>query len=238
MVEDVDLMILQRYNEFEAEHGLGLTFERKSQLRNDVRAVSVELAVVGGERIRLGPDWEVELLHTPGHSPGHLSVYDLRSRCAIISDAVLGSAIPRCDGTPAFAPTYRYLDPYLSTIERLRAMPIALLLTGHFPIYRGDAVAGFLEESRAFVDRVDMVLQSELMASRSPCTLRELTTTLSPRLGSWPADSSTYLAQPLVAHLERLVQQGQVAVWRKEGLLAWRWSDAHPSRTRGCDVAL
>jgi glyoxylase-like metal-dependent hydrolase (beta-lactamase superfamily II) len=222
MIEDVEVMITQRYGEFAADHGIDETDESKDFIRNASRHVPVNITVSGGETIRLGPSWQVEVLHAPGHSRGHLSLYDARSQTLIICDATLGNAVPRKDGTPAFPPTYRYVDSYVASMNRFRGMNAKLLLTCHYPIYAGVGVAEFLAESRAYVDRVDRALRDELARSSTPPTMRELCTTLSPTLGEWPESASIFLVYPLQGHLERLVQVGTVVTGRRDGLLTYQ----------------
>jgi len=222
MIEDVEVMIKERYGEFAADHGIDETDESKQFIRNSSRHVPVNVTVSGGETIRLGPAWPVEILHAPGHSRGHLTVYDARSQTLIICDATLGSAVLRKDGTPAFPPTYRYVDSYVATMNRFRGMNAKLLLTCHYPVYRDAGVAEFLAESRAYVDRVDQVLLAELAGAATPPTMRELCTTLGPRLGEWPDAASSFLVYPLQGHLERLVQYGVVVTGQRDGLMTYR----------------
>lgn len=222
MVEDIEVMITERYGEFAVDHAIDESDESKAFIRNSSRHVPVNMTVSGGETIRLGNFWQVEILHTPGHSRGHLSVYDARSQSLIICDATLGSAVLRKDGKPAFPPTYRYVDSYVASMNRFRGMPVKTLLTSHYPVYTGLGVAEFLTESRAYVDRVDRALVDELTAAGAPRTMRELCTNLGPKLGEWPDAASIFLVYPLQGHLERLVQYGLVVTGRRDGLLTYQ----------------
>ncbi|MEZ4868681.1 MAG: MBL fold metallo-hydrolase [Caldilineaceae bacterium] len=222
MVEDIELMISARYGEFAADHGIDEPEAGKEFIRNSSRHVPVNLTVCGGETIRLGADWQVAILHAPGHSRGHLTVHDQRSRSLIICDATLGNAVLFKNGKPAFPPTYRYVDSYVATMNRFRGMQVETLLTCHYPIYRGASVAEFLAESRAYVDRVDQALLGALAGATPAPTLRELCTTLSPILGEWPTTASDYLAFPLYGHLERLLQYGAITTGRRGGLMTFQ----------------
>jgi glyoxylase-like metal-dependent hydrolase (beta-lactamase superfamily II) len=219
MVEDVERMIAERYGEFAADHHIDDTDETKAWFRSVAASVPVDIGLVGGERIRLGADWVVEVLHTPGHSWGSVSIWDPRSRSVIVGDAVLGSAVPLSDGTAAFPPTYRYLEPYLATIGALEDLDAQRLLTSHYPVAEGAAVAGFLAESRAFTERLDAALRSEL--ARGPRTLEALTQALGREVGTWPDAASPYLCYPLLGHLERSVAAGAVRVGRRDGRLEY-----------------
>ena len=222
MVEDIEVMISARYGEFAADHGIDETEEGKQFIRNSSRHVPVNVTVSGGETIRLDASWQVEILHAPGHSRGHLSVYDAHSQTLIICDATLGKAVLFKNGKPAFPPTYRYVDSYVATMNRFRGMQVKTLLTSHYPIYTGAGVAEFLAESRAYVDRVDQAVIDELAGAATPPTMRDLCTTLGPKLGEWPDSASIFLAYPLQGHLERLVQYGVVATGRRDGLMTYR----------------
>jgi glyoxylase-like metal-dependent hydrolase (beta-lactamase superfamily II) len=223
LIESIDRMIAERYGEFAADHGIADGEELKEWYRANAHGVPTALTLTGGETIRLGPGWDVAVLHTPGHSRGHVSVHDPRSHAVVIADAALWNAVLKRDGAPAFPPTYRYVDTYLASIQRLQGMPIETLLTSHYPVYRGPLVAEFLGESRAFVDRVEAALRDELRQSAVPPTTRELIAALSPRLGTWPASAAPSLAFPLMGHLERLHQFGLVTTSRRDGYLSWRW---------------
>jgi glyoxylase-like metal-dependent hydrolase (beta-lactamase superfamily II) len=208
MIDDLERMIERRYGEFAGPHGLDDTDATKEFIRQNAGDTPVDLGLTGGERIHLGDGWSVEVLHTPGHSWGSVSVWDARSRALVIGDAVLWNAVLLSDGNPAFPPTYRYTSTYLATIQRLQGMDIDLLLTSHYQVQQGSDVAEFLAESRAFVDRVDSELVTEL--GRGQRTLMQLTEALGPRLGTWPEGASQYLCYPLLGNLERLAEFGRV----------------------------
>src|SRR5260370_1644050 len=170
----------------------------------NTRQVPVDLGLSGGERFALGSGWAVDLLHTPGHSRGHVSVYDPRSRTAVVGDAVLGNAVLLADGSPAFPPTYRYVDTYLATVQWLQAIRPGRLLTAHYPVCSGPDVAEFLGETRAFVDRADAALREELAAAKEPVPMKALTERLRPRLGPWPPGAHQVLSPPPVGPPRRL----------------------------------
>lgn len=221
LIEDADLLFAQRYDELAAD-GIAEPASTRPFVSASTRQVPMDVGLSGGERFCLGSGWAVELLHTPGHSRGHVSIYDPRSRCAVVGDAVLGNAVLLADGTPAFPPTYRYLDTYLATVQRFQAMAPDLLLTAHYPVYRGPDAAEFLGETRAFADRVEAALLGELSAA--PVTMRELTERLGARLGDWPREADQFLSQPLQGHLERLERYGLVHRTRAGGRSAYVWA--------------
>jgi glyoxylase-like metal-dependent hydrolase (beta-lactamase superfamily II) len=221
MIEDVETLIRDRYSELEADHGIGETEQSKQYIRAQSRHVPVDVALTGGETIRLGADWQVEVLHTPGHSRGHLTIWDPRSQTLIICDATLYNAVLFKNGKPAFPPTYRYVETYVATMNRFAGMPAQLMLTSHYPLYRGPQIAEFIAESRAYVDRVDATILGAL-ADGEPRTMRELIDQTNASLGEWPEAAGIYLCNPFAGHLERFVQYGVLETGRRDGLITYR----------------
>ena len=66
----------------------------------------VDVGLHGGETLRLGPDWRVEVLALPGHTPGHLGLWDPRSGAAIIIDAALADGVYDRAGNRLIPPRY------------------------------------------------------------------------------------------------------------------------------------
>ncbi len=225
MIEDIELMIGDRYGEFADAHGYDESPEAKDAIRAGTAQTTMDLSLTGGERFDLGDGWQVEALHTPGHSRGSVSVVDPRSNAVIVGDAVLGAAVPLSDGSPAFPPTYRYLDPYLATIDGLAELAPDLLLTSHYPIYRGSQVGEFLDQSRHFTERVEAALTATLAGSADPIGLLEVASLISVDLGDWPAAATPALLFPLHGHLERQLAAGTVTPVREDQdtLTRYRW---------------
>jgi glyoxylase-like metal-dependent hydrolase (beta-lactamase superfamily II) len=223
MVEDVERLITDRYGEFAVEHGIADSDEVKDAVRAGTRTSPMQVTYQGGETVRLAGDWTVEVLHTPGHSRGHLSLVDPRSRSVMVSDAILWSTLCTRDGKPAFPPTYRYVDTYLATISRVQSVHPELLLTAHFPVLRGGDVEDFLAESRAFAERLDAALRSELESSTTAVPTRTLVEVLAPRVGNWDDAASLLLVYPLLGHLERLERYRLVERELVGGKAKWSW---------------
>lgn len=227
LAHQADAAMMESYATFEELRGRG--FREPWGLDEDpaalewTRAVtresSIDLQVVGGEIIRLGGGWSVELLHAPGHSRGHLSVWDPRSRALAVSDAVLSDAVRLATGEPAFPPTYRFVDDYLSTIQRFASMDPELLLTAHYPTMQRAEAQAFLASSRNFATGLEQAMQEVIAASGDGgIDLEKLLAELNPRVGTWPeAGTLTALAFPVVGHLERALAVGTVEFVAHEG---------------------
>ena len=221
-IEDTEALIRGRYSQFEADHGIGYVQEGKEGIRAQTESYPLDLTLQGGERFRLGNDWYVEAVHTPGHTWGHLAVYDARSKTLIAGEASLWTAILDEQWQPALPPTYCYVDTYLATQERLLAMEIETLSPAHWPVQRGMEVKAFIGESRNFCLHVEQQLL-DLADEVGSFTLRRAIDTLGPQLGSWPAETNQDLSYGMLGNLNRLAQRGLLETERNdEDLLVWR----------------
>ena len=174
-----------------------------------------------GEVIELG-DRSVVVRHVPGHSRGHLAVEVPAVDAWLVSDAVLGATVPLADGTPAFPPTYRYVDDYLDTVARLQHAAPSLLLTAHYADRSGAEVMAFLDESLAFVHHLETLLE-DAFAPGEPLALADVLLNVNERAGAWPSEGTAgALAFPVVGHLERWREDGRlVPAGTRDGLPLW-----------------
>jgi glyoxylase-like metal-dependent hydrolase (beta-lactamase superfamily II) len=84
--------------------------------------------VSDNESLRLG-SLEVKVLHTPGHSPGHVCYYFPSEQILVGGDLIIGGSVGRTD-----LPDSRHADLEAS-IRRVMQLPAATkLLGGHGPV--------------------------------------------------------------------------------------------------------
>lgn len=223
MAEDVELLISGRYGEFAARDRFDDPPETTAEVRRSTGLVEVARALDGGEKFDLGGGRIIEVLSVPGHSPGHLALWDAANDALLISDAVLGETVPTADGRAAFPPTYRDTVAYVDSIRRLGTYDASLLLTAHYPIYEGSAATEFLEESLAYTERIDQVIARALEGGGEFTSL-ELIRRSAAELGPWNAAAADYLIFPMTGNLERLVQQQKVTEGERDGIRTWRWT--------------
>ena len=131
-IDSVDALIDHRYREFRRDHGIDEDEEFCLWVRQNHDGGRVDFSVTPPETVDLGGR-AVELVHTPGHTRGHLTVFDAATRTAIVADAVLGAATPDAAGNAVYAPTYRYAADYRATIAKLRDLAPEIMLRVAFP---------------------------------------------------------------------------------------------------------
>lgn len=211
LVEDPQVMWDRRYNAYEAEHDICYDPETRRGIFEAMgSAQRVDQTWSGGEMIDLGHGWKIEIHHTPGHSPGHLAIFDPRSSTMLSGDAVHGAMYPDIDGNPALCPTYLAVGDYVATIRHLQSLPIECLATCHWPIKRGAAVGEFLMESVAFVQDAEQAILACLEASRDGLTLRQIIHMVGPGLGAWPRHLDSELVFAIAGHMEDLKNRGVI----------------------------
>ncbi|MGH3086214.1 MAG: MBL fold metallo-hydrolase [Rubrobacteraceae bacterium] len=166
-------------------YGFGPDEEMKASILADLGGdCPVDTGLRGGETFRLGPGWRVEALHLPGHTMGHLGIWDARNDAAIIIDAALESGIYDREGNRLIPPRYFDAGLYRKTLRALRSMRPEHLLTAHYPPMRGREALDFLDRSLEFTDRVEEVVREGL--EKGVTDLRGLTELADERLGPYP----------------------------------------------------
>jgi glyoxylase-like metal-dependent hydrolase (beta-lactamase superfamily II) len=220
-IEDTEALISGRYSQWEADHGIGYGEAGKQGIREGCLSMPLDITLEGGERFRLSPDWYVEAVHTPGHTWGHLAVYDPHSKAMVSGEAAMWNAILDENWNPAMPPTYCYVDTYLATQEHLMAMDIDMLLPSHWQVQRGKEVAEFLRESKNYCLLVEQKLV-EFARERGTYTLREAIDTLGLGLGGWSKETNQDFSYGMAGNLVRLVNRGILKTGRnKDSLMTW-----------------
>ena len=178
----------------------------------------LDATVEEGEEIDLG-GIAVRILHLPGHSLGHVGLFEPRSRTAIVADAAMADGFVDLAGERLSPPPYVDLDSYLETIERLRSLAPSRIGTAHFPPIAGTEVERFLDRCVEFTRELDRALDAAL--GSAPQTLPALLAACAERLGGY-REMELELSRSLGAHLEARVAAGAVERVELDGLPAWR----------------
>jgi glyoxylase-like metal-dependent hydrolase (beta-lactamase superfamily II) len=200
-IESNAAMLAGNYRWYEA-YGFGPSPDDVAFLERELGGdAPVDVGLRGGETLRLGADWRVEVMALPGHTPGHLGLWDPRSGVAIVIDAVLADGVYDRAGNRLIPPRYYSAVGYEATIRRLRTLDPALLLTAHYDVMERDAAREFLDRSLAFVhavgDAVDAAVRDGTTA------LWPLTQAVDAAVG--PFSGPTHeLAVSVRAHLARV----------------------------------
>ncbi len=194
-IESNAAMLAGNYRWYEL-YGFGPSAEDIAFLEHELGGdAPIDVGLRGGETLRLGAGRRLEVLALPGHTAGHLGLWDAQTGTAVVIDAVLADGVYDRAGNRLIPPRYYDAGAYEATIRRLRALDPELLLTAHYEVMERAAAREFLERSLDFVRAV----RSAVRASRTR-DLRALTAEVDAALGPFPAFAHE-LAASVRAHL-------------------------------------
>jgi len=197
LIESWERIAAERYGWYRP-HGIDYPKETWTWLRQAAGAdTRLDGEVADGERIDLG-GLVVEVLHLPGHSPGHIGLFEPAGRTAIVSDAVMGYGFDDRSGRRVAPPPYVDLAAYRATIARVRDLGARRLGTAHFPLLEGDDVTAFVDLSRRFTDDLEHAVEA---AGGGTVPMPELLPATAATLGGWP-EMEVELARSIGAHID------------------------------------
>lgn len=177
-------------------------------LRNFLRWEDIDIGLEDGMSITV-PEGALTVIETPGHSPGHVALWDAAGRALLAGDLFSGN------GTVAIIPPYGSIVAYLDSLERVRALGPERVLPGHGPEITDPGRV--IDEYVARRLRREQQIRAALDAG--PKTIEEVVSELYPDI---LPQFRRAAALTVLAHLEKLRNQGEV---EPEGEDAWhdRW---------------
>ncbi len=175
--------------------------EETAKALSDVRAdIYIERFIKDEEIITLEGEPQVQLqaLHTPGHTRGHLCFYDKLRGALLTGDNVVGF------GSVLVDPSDGNMRDYLASLERMRSLPdLSVLFGGH-----GPAVATPYQKIDQYIAHRLERERNILEAVRSGITdpkdiVAQVYTDVSPK-------AHAMAERAVLAHLEKLQEDGLV----------------------------
>lgn len=134
----------------------------------------VDRVLEDGDGVDLGGDIVLDVIHTPGHTLGHVSFFWEPQATLFSGDAIQGYA----HGLPS----YFYASAYQASIKRVRDMPVRTLCLAHafdwsrainWPIRHGDEVRQTLDDSLEISERIGATVKG-VMAKQPEIGLIDL----------------------------------------------------------------
>jgi glyoxylase-like metal-dependent hydrolase (beta-lactamase superfamily II) len=214
LIESPERLFSFRYDHYRQDHDIFYDEQTAAAVLDSCSGTApVFLGLTGGETLSLGSDRLLDVLHLPGHSHGHLGVYDRKHRVLFYGDAIQGRGYRSLKGGWALCPTYLYVEAYLQTITRIEHLGAERIVGCHWPIWQGEQeIREFCASSRNFVEAADRLIHDYLAQRPSGVSLRELCQSLGDKLGEWPSSGHTELSFAFLGHLERGISQGMLSV--------------------------
>jgi len=154
-----------------------------------------------GETILLdGPEpqaWQV--LHTPGHAPGHLCLHEATLGALVVGDMVAS------EGTILIAPGDGDMAEYLRQLDRLAGLDAGLALPAH-----GGPVADPTALFRRYI--AHRLAREQKVLGAVDGSLKTLDQLVAVAYDDTPSSLFPLASLSLQAHLEKLVGEGRVAL--------------------------
>lgn len=218
LMESTDRILEERYSMFEPDHGITYEQDVYDWLTGMMGPdESIDLRLRGGETVRVR-DRQLRTLHTPGHTAGHLMLYDPAHDLVIGADGFFGRGLYDVDGEYLQPPPYYLYPEYENTIALVESLAPETLSFTHYEVLRDEEIDEFVRESLDFVAEIE-TLALELVDERGPITLEEAIEGVVDRRGSFGLDLD--LAFPLSAHYADHVDRGELETVEKGGRVAW-----------------
>ena len=171
-----------------------------------------------GDALALDDGRTLRVVHLPGHSPGHIGLWEAQEGVLLLSDALLGSG-QVIGGKVVAIPAYLDVDAYLASIRTVRALAPTLTCPAHFPVMDGAQTQAFCDDSERFVYRLDAAVR-DLLADGEPRTLQQITAAVVPAIAP-AADVSVVAGMSVQAHLNALERHGLAAWTVRDRQRAW-----------------
>jgi len=108
---------------------------------------SVDIRLKDGENVKLG-DRQFRVVHTPGHTPGSICLYDVKNQTLMTGDSVQGRGVE--EGSLLIRTSK---EEYTNSMKKLLKLKIAVLVMDHpykpfaKAILTGEEPKGMIEES-------------------------------------------------------------------------------------------
>lgn len=172
-----------------------------------------------GEEIDIG-NFRFRILHTPGHTPGHMCLYEPDKKILFSGDHILGDITPNIS---AWSDEEAHLDDYFKSLDRISVLDVELVLPGHrraFPDCRGR-----IEElKRHHEQRLREVVE---IIGNGRRTAYEVASFMKWDIDfkSWdefPVLQKWFAVGEAIAHLKFLEERGILLSGKEEGVIFYR----------------
>jgi glyoxylase-like metal-dependent hydrolase (beta-lactamase superfamily II) len=174
---------------------------------------ALNFSILGdGDAINVG-EYLFRCVETPGHTPGHICLYEPGKKIFICGDHILG------DITPNITLSYEELNPlkeYLTSLDKVYDLDVELVLPGHRSIFRNqkERIRELKRHHQARLTEVISILGKGKQNAFQVAS--QMTWDIGYKSwGSFPPAQKLFAFGEALAHLKYLEEEGKVG-WEME----------------------
>lgn len=171
--------------------------------------------VYNGQMLRCG-NFDFECILTPGHSPGHMCLYDAKSGAMLLGDHVLFDITPNIC---VWVCMYDALGMYLDSLRKIKQLNVKLPLPAHRTagdIGLGERIDELLAHHGRRLDEAASIIEREPGLNAYQIASRMKWHIKADSWDSFPPSQQFFAQSETVAHLDRLYLSGRV-LRRRDG---------------------
>jgi len=177
----------------------------------------VDIKLQGGEEFDLD-SMNLKVIHTPGHSPGSICLYDEDNELLITGDSV------QAQGAIGF-PLIHDASAYINSMKKLKSLKIKCIYSSHAYkpfgdyIFKDEKAYKFIDESLRYAERIQQTVLNAL--TETPQDLNQLQKKIADSFNV-KAEYRVLMAADTFLHI--LKKEGKAESLVKQGHLYWKKS--------------
>jgi glyoxylase-like metal-dependent hydrolase (beta-lactamase superfamily II) len=135
---------------------LKMLSEASFNVRNFVSPFKPDTLLKHGDLIPMEP-YEFQVIHTPGHSPGHICLYEHNKKYLFSGDHILAEIVPNVSYYPQAGENP--LGDYVNSLDSLKDMEVRFVFPGHSSVFSGlvpkiDDIMRFHKDRMSKIQRI------------------------------------------------------------------------------------
>jgi glyoxylase-like metal-dependent hydrolase (beta-lactamase superfamily II) len=172
-----------------------------------------------GDRVKIGR-YDFRCIETPGHTPGHMCLYEPSKKFLVSGDHILGSITPNIG---LWVLNRDALGEYLRSLDKTAELEVELVLPGHRNLFQ-DMRGRIAQLKEHHARRIQNVLD---IVGREPLTAAQVAAEMEWDLtyktwDEFPFNQKMHAAAEAIAHLYHLVCQSRLNMDCAEGIYYFR----------------
>jgi glyoxylase-like metal-dependent hydrolase (beta-lactamase superfamily II) len=166
-----------------------------------------------GDIITIG-DYRFRCVETPGHTPGHMCLYEPRQKIFVAGDHILGDITPNIQ---LWSDERNPLDEYFASLDKVSDLDIELVLPGHRSLFRScrERIQELKQHHQKRLDEIISILEKGgqhafQVASRMSWDI------LCDSWDLFPVSQKWFATGEAIAHLKYLMEKGVIRAEMRE----------------------